>query len=340
MALSDHHLFDPEPATRYLYTPYTYSPTPPVAPRDGKHKAYQLRLGSPAAYWLNELPDGQIVPRFLDAGPNPPDGALIDYHLGGIAEMVEIAFADSRGVIVDAFSSVPDPDRPGPRPSTRPGLNRFIWDLRVPGPASIEGDPPPARRLLDPMVPPGVYDVRLTVDGRTMTTSLEVLSDPRSEITQETLEAQYRLMVHIRDKTSEANRAVSEIRRVLRQIESWTVRAEGHPGEERLRQAAELLTGKLNGVEGPLTLGPGIVAGEQKPSRGSFYSQGLIYRLGPLADAVALGDGGPTVQSLEVFGILSSMVDEQTERLQTILDEDLDAFTSVVHELGVPPIAT
>ena len=339
-ALSSPHLFDPKPATRYLYTPYTYSPTPPVAPRDGKHKAYQLRLGSPAAYWLNELPDGRIVPKFLDAGSNPPDGALIDYYLSSAAEMVEIAFADSRGGIVDAFSSVPDPLHPGPRPSTGPGLNRFIWDLRVPGPDPIEGDPPPGRRLLDPMVPPGVYEVRLTVDGRTMTTSLEVSSDPRSEITREALEAQYELMIRIRDKTSEANRAVSEIRRMRRQVESWTARAENHPGEERLRQAADLLAEKLDRVEGELTLGPGAAVGEQKASRGSFYSQGLIYRLGPLADTVALGDGGATAQSLEVFGILEAMVDEQTERLRTIQDEDLDAFTSVVHELGVPPITT
>ena len=338
--LSDTHLFDPRPATRYLYTPYTYKPAPPVAPRDGKHKAYQLRLGSPATYWLNELSDGRIVPRFLDAGPNPPDGALIDYCLGGAPEEVEIAFADSRGVIVDSFSSVPDPSRPDARPSTQIGLNRFIWDLRVPGPDPIEGDPSPVRRLLDPMVPPGVYEVRLTVDGRTVTTSLEVLNDPRSEVAQKALEAQYGLLIHIRDKTSEANRAVSEIMRVRRQIESWTARAEGHPGEERLRQAAELLTDKLDRVEGPLTLGPSAIAGQQKPSRGSFYSQGLIYRLGPLADAVALGDGGPTAQSREVFASLSAMVDEQTERLQTILDEDLDAFTSVVHELAIPAIAT
>jgi hypothetical protein len=34
------------------------------------------------------------------------------------------------------------------------------------------------------------------------------------------------------------------------------------------------------------------------------------------------------------------MVDEQTEQLRTIQDEDLDAFTSVVHELGIPPFAT
>ena len=51
-------------------------------------------------------------------------------------------------------------------------------------------------------------------------------------------------------------------------------------------------------------------------------------------------DGVPTRQSYEVFSDLSGKVDEQIERLQTILDTDLDAFTTVVHELGIPVIAT
>ena len=37
---------------------------------------------------------------------------------------------------------------------------------------------------------------------------------------------------------------------------------------------------------------------------------------------------------------MEGLTAEQIERLQTILDTDLDAFTTVVHELGIPVIAT
>ena len=335
------HLFGPRPAYRYLYQPYSYRPTPPVAPRDGKHKAYQLRLGSPATYWLNETLEGQIVPRFLDAGPNPPDGALIDYYLKETPqEEVKITFLDAQGTTVESFSSVSDDDRAGPRPSTRPGLNRFLWDLRVPGPLPVDGQRTEGRRLLDPLVPPGTYRVQLTVGDRTFSEPLEVRKDPRSDVSQEDLEAQYDLMISIRNKVSEANEAVSRIRSVRRQVEGWTARAEGHSGAERLRQAADTLTGNLDSVEGELLLGAGAVAGKPTPSRGSFFPKGVVSRLGPLSDTVALADGVPTAQAYEVFGNLAGTVDEHIDRLQVILDTDLDAFTAVVHELGIPTIAT
>ena len=177
------------------------------------------------------------------------------------------------------------------------------------------------------------------VGDETYTRSFEVRKDPRASVSQEDLEAQYELMLNIRDRISEANGAVTRIRTVRRQVEEWTARAEGHSGAERLKQAADVITDNLAEVEGELLLGPDSIPGKEKPSRGSFYARGLVSRLGPLSDAVALADGVPTRQSYEVFSELSGKIDEQIERLRVILDTDLDAFTTVVHELGIPTIS-
>ena len=56
-------------------------------------------------------------------------------------------------------------------PTLRRGLNRYVWDLTVPGP----NDAPRG----GPMVVPGTYVARLTVDGLQRTRSFEILMDPR-----------------------------------------------------------------------------------------------------------------------------------------------------------------
>jgi photosystem II stability/assembly factor-like uncharacterized protein len=158
-----------------------------LAPAD----AYRLRA--------NQNKDTPLPPEEPRA-PNPPVGALVDYLLpeGGGPVVVEIA--DEVGNVIRTFRSDDSTTRkheplyftdlwlgPEPRPGTRPGHNRFVWDLRLPPPSTVEADftiaAVPGRRT--PLVPqgllvlPGRYQVRLTAGGRTLEQPLTVLRDPR-----------------------------------------------------------------------------------------------------------------------------------------------------------------
>ena len=60
------------------------------------------------------------------------------------------------------------------------GVNRFVWNLRLPGAPRVEAaDLEPWHRDDGPMVVPGSYQVRLTVDDQSLTQSFEVVPDPR-----------------------------------------------------------------------------------------------------------------------------------------------------------------
>jgi hypothetical protein len=77
----------------------------------------------------------------------------------------------------------------------RLGHNRFVWDLRYPRPRaaeydySIAGVPGRPATLLPagPFVLPGRYEVRLTVDSRTVRQPLTVAQDPRRHETLDEL---------------------------------------------------------------------------------------------------------------------------------------------------------
>jgi len=144
-------------------------------------------------------------------GENPPEGAILDYHLPRAAGTVVLEILDARGEVVRRFSSddVPEPLdtvawyyptywlRPPSRLAVTPGHHRFVWDLRWPPPpgstrelsiAAVHKDTPTGPR--GPFVHPGTYRVRLAVDGASVERELHVRMDPRIAISEEDLRLQ------------------------------------------------------------------------------------------------------------------------------------------------------
>lgn len=69
------------------------------------------------------------------------------------------------------------------------------------------------------LVPPGSYQVRLTVDGVAQTQRFSVEADPRlAAVTATDYQAQFDFALQLRDATSAANEAVIKIRRMKREL--------------------------------------------------------------------------------------------------------------------------
>ncbi|HEX5385284.1 MAG TPA: glycosyl hydrolase [Gemmatimonadales bacterium] len=176
------HLFRPALATRVRLSTYTDTPLPPDEP----------------------------------TAPNPPAGAIIDYHLSGSASDMSLEIVDASGKPVRRYERGLNPDpnprnlvnvpdywvAPSPFLSAEPGLHRFVWDLRYPWPradledftypiSAVPGRTRPQPR--GPFVLPGRYTVRLTVDGRTYTQPLVVRMDPRVKTPMDGLRRQLAL---------------------------------------------------------------------------------------------------------------------------------------------------
>lgn len=92
------------------------------------------------------------------------------------------------------------------------GTHRFRWDLSHEGP----WDKDPARSLRGgPMVRPGVYQARLTVDGETQVQSFEVKVDPKLDVTKtgmEDLRAQENLSMQVIALEDSSKRVAEEIK--------------------------------------------------------------------------------------------------------------------------------
>lgn len=186
-----------------------------------------------AAYRIdNDAFTGTPLPAEEPTGENPPAGAIIDYLLKSSAGSVTLEIIDAHQKLVRRFSSedrqpekhppLPIAERWFPKPQaleTNPGMHRFVWDLTwmsSGGPGVDEESE--YRNPKGPKVVPGIYTVRLTVDGKPQTQGLKVAMDPRSAASPEILEQQLQLGQQIFAETLEARRVLAEMASLQEQL--------------------------------------------------------------------------------------------------------------------------
>jgi hypothetical protein len=322
------HLFAPAPA--YLVPPPRATAVSPSSRREL------------AVSYVEEHPQIDTIPVHLDAGTNPPHGLVVTYRLGQPQPGAEfsLTFVDSTGGTIKTFSSEKgeevaesDDGKREPLVSAKEGMNRFVWDMRYPAASAVPGVAEPEFGLAGPLALPGTYEVRLEVGSHIESQSFELLSDPHITATREDLEAQFALLVQIRDRLSETNEAVSQVRRIRSQVEQWIERVEGEDSHTALSRAADGLNEKLSAIESELiqTAVSGRVDDLAYPAR-------MNAKLSALAMVVATADGRPTTQSYDVFEALSARVKGRLGMLHEVVATDLPAFTSLVEELGIPAV--
>ena len=134
--------------------------------------------------------------------PNPPYGVIVDYYLHHKPNgPIKLQIFDTHGNPVRTFTSTPPLPIKGqlyPRYwlaspearalTTHVGLNRFAWNMRYGPPPAIQHDLENQMNTVTgvttpgphgPQVIPGVYTLKLTVDGHVYTRHVTVINDPR-----------------------------------------------------------------------------------------------------------------------------------------------------------------
>ena len=301
-------------------------------------KNYQLALGAAVAFVDTKGPNDEFERKLLDAGENAPGGVRVWYWLKEKPESdVTLTFLDSDGVEIKSYSSAKtdddDDDSDDPRVPAEAGMNRFGWNMRYPGARKVPGDKTTDGVGRGPLAPPGMYQVRLSVGDQSQTQSFEMVKDPRVEATQEDFDAQFELLIRIRDKISETHDNINRLRSARSQVAEWAKRAEGTAAEEPVKSAADALKDKLNVVEATL------IQTEYKGTRDRLHMPvRLNAKLAGLSPVVSAGDFRPPQQTYDVFAHFGEVLGEQFESLERILDEDLDEFQNLLAELEVKAI--
>jgi len=181
---------------------------------------------SPASRMRWDNTQDTPVPPEMVVGENPPEGAILYYYLPSAASgPITLTISDASGAVVREYSSVAPaadttmanvPDywlAPLPVLPTTAGMHRVAWDLRYSDPPTLNygysgtaldyreytlswhaiPGKTPRSTLVGPMVLPGTYTAKLTVNGRSYAQPIAVAQDARITVPPAALAAQFRL---------------------------------------------------------------------------------------------------------------------------------------------------
>ena len=303
-------------------------------------------------FWVldNIAPLRQATPQMLaadvhlfttPAGYRSGAGLTISYYLKNATKAATLEILDSTGAVLrtlEADTSSGTAARPRGRRRggeasipTRAGVNRFEWDLRTQGIVSFPGMILWGAGTAGPAVPPGRYTARLTVDNRVVTAPMMVKRNPWiTDVTDADLHAQYQFGRRVRDKATEANKAVIAIRNVKAQL------------ADRQKKAAE--DAALKAAGGTLVANASVVEDSVYQVRNQSGQDPLNFpirvnnRLATLLSMAERGDGRPTTNMPEIFGILNTQLGRYTSRLTQIWTTDLANVNKELSRLRLAPI--
>ena len=168
-------------------------------------------------------------------GANQASGAVVYYTVhasDSIATKAKITFTDSKGKVIRTFyakqpsnTTSNNKNESDPNLDVKPGLNRFVWDLReesiasIPG-VFIEGSYNGAR------VVPGTYKASLHIDTTVFEQTFQVLADPRIKVVAANYEEQANLLQQIAADVNDIHVAVVRMRNIQKQLSGITDRIE------------------------------------------------------------------------------------------------------------------
>ena len=294
-------------------------------------------------------------PREVPQAPNPPDGAIIYYSLATKpAADIAIEVLDANGNAIRHISSVtPMPVRELARPpmesfwlasprglTTNVGLNRATWDLRYdPPPTFAHGFEFNGNPGTTPMAPegpltlPGVYTVRLTVDGKHYTQTMTVRADPRSHVPAAALAAQHGLLMRLYsgiEATWADFRPVAELRDAVAKL------AAGDTASE-LGKATQTLRAKLDSIAGD----------SSAEAREVWQPQPTAWSLTDLNGEFALdlnlqdnADYAPTQPTLALVRSNCDELRKLVDRWDKVVRQDLVTVNRLLTSRGMATLAT
>jgi photosystem II stability/assembly factor-like uncharacterized protein len=282
--------------------------TPPVAVRSGPGVTLSWMLKTaPVSAKLEILDSAGAVLRTFQTDTTRPDSTRAAAGGGGGGRFGGQTFLPKAG-----------------------GLQRISWDLRGEGIATFPGMILWGAGTSGPAVPPGRYTARLTADGLTLSAPVVVRRNPwLADVTDADLRAQYAFSRRVRDKADEANKAVIAIRRVKAQLADRLKKAD----DPALKSAGATLTTNSSAVEENV-----YQVRNQSGQDPLNFPIKVNNRLANLLSMAERGDGAPTNNMPEIFGILSAELKTYTDRLAVVWANDLAAVNRELDRLKLAPL--
>lgn len=278
--------------------------------------------------YYNPTPD-----RRRPVGSNGPAGAVFDYWLPEVPKgEVQLEVLDTQGALIRRLSSKPaargpeqppewvDAVRPSDQLSAQKGLNRFAWDLRHAEPEQIPGAFYQGLAPVGPLVRPGTYTLKLTVDGKTESAPFEVVNDPRSKASAADLQAALDLDLKTRALMDTLHRTVNRIRITKAQLHNLAQHLGTDAPSREVAGDLKALEAKLSPVE------EALIQVKLGSSEGTLRFPAMLNEQLDTFRASIEADAKPTQAQLELYQAFARRLGTELRCWQELVTKDIPAL--------------
>lgn len=269
-----------------------------------------------------------------NAGINPPNGAVVNYYIKSLNDTsnVDLYVFDRDKKLVKKFNNkAPDKGDIG-KLDVAQGMNTFVWDMTYASPEKLEG-----MVLWNEIggikAVPGKYYVRIVADKKdSMETNFEVKANPNFKTTQQEYDEQFGFLSKVKDKFSEIQKAIKDIREVRKQIADFMER-QGKDTAGEIKTLADSINTGMTKIE------EALYQTKAKSEQDVLnYPIRLNDKIAGLYNYAASGNYAPTKQVQEAYVDLSKQADDQLNKLKKILGEDVPKLNQLIRQKQLPVI--
>jgi hypothetical protein len=263
---------------------------------------------------------------------------------------VTIEILDGGQHVIRRLSSIPQPKDDDPESEeddearlkralqTDPGVQRAVWDLAREGAKRIakarieSGDPERG-----PMVPPGTYTARVSADGRTITTPLRIVRDPRVTVLDAELQAQEAFALRVREDLALLESLVTQLRTMRDQISARRTLLEGRPQTAELLASGDRIVARADEIERALHNPTAEVTFDILAQRGGAK---LYSRMSALLAYADEGDGAPTQGLQDQFAACHAELTKLAGDVQSLVVNDVASLNQAASRAGIGYVVT
>ena len=244
------HLYPITDHTRFGYN-WWMDYLPGGDPGDKKNYFVQNMRPGLTYYELGFKPiNGERKRKFIDAGDPKSLGAVLYYKLAKEPQEITIEILDKDGNVIRNYNKEVMALNYGSDGNFNSGLNKFVWDMRINRVTSVPKRPPTA---ISPIVPPGEYQARLTVDGVVETQSFKVFMNPKESYTQTQAEAKYAFWMELysaaESSTQNVVAALKIKEEIASKIEAFKTKGAGSGKIKKAERQAEVIAALVSNYE-------------------------------------------------------------------------------------------
>ncbi len=278
------------------------------------------------------LRDGGSIGETVNAGTNPPNGVVFNFYLKNFEDSnsVKIDFYDSAKHLIKSFSNKPAKDTG--KAEIWHGMNKFVWDMRYTPAEKVDSMILWNDNIPGPKAIPGIYSVKIRTAKDSVEEQFRIKANPNFKQTREEYAAQFNFLIKVRDKFSEVQKGIKNIRELRSQINDFIAR-QGKDTAGPVKNMADSILKKMTKVEEALY---------QTKARSSQdvlnYPIRLNDQIGGLYDYAASGNYPPTKQVTEAYDFLAEKADAELATLAAVLKNDIPAFNQLIREKQLPLI--